>query len=178
MRTDDHGLATINFTLSHSITSLHVMVDALAVDEKNLAVKMAIADLLLQSKEPFYIESKIPGQITVGDKLVVPVSIVNELKQKEGTPGLKVKLDVDMDSEVITLNGQAKYDVNVAGEHRLRQLVQFRADKSGNASLILQASARSSEKSETEVDYRDKVIRNIQVAPSGFPVSTYSTDTR
>src|SRR4029079_12301585 len=66
------GHATVSFNLSDSVTSFKVLADGFARDG---SLGSGVADI--ESVQPFFIEPKIPLQVTSGDVIQLPIGIVN-----------------------------------------------------------------------------------------------------
>ncbi|KAJ6244889.1 macroglobulin / complement [Anaeramoeba flamelloides] len=71
-------VTTIKFNLNDDITSFRVFVDGFD-DAGNLGCSQCF---VFNSQKPFYIEPKLPLEITSGDQVMVPVTIVNSLDRK------------------------------------------------------------------------------------------------
>ena len=73
------GVATVSFNLSDSITSFRVLADGFAADGVLGAGVSSI-----ESVRPFYIEPKMPLQVTSGDVIRLPVGIINGVSRELG----------------------------------------------------------------------------------------------
>ncbi|PID44718.1 MAG: A-macroglobulin complement component [Proteobacteria bacterium] len=146
-----NGKASVEFNLSDSVTGFRVMADAFG---RNGA--LGNNDLMIHSIEPFYIEPKMPLQVTVGDTIELPVALVNSTDSKIEAVHLLVK------GEGVTIT-QAASGPLAAGE-RARRLVRLVADRPGTFPLVLSASAGP---------YTDRVTRTLEVKPRGFPVAIH-----
>ncbi|PIE43078.1 MAG: A-macroglobulin complement component [Gammaproteobacteria bacterium] len=143
------GTASVEFGLSDSVTGFRVMADAFG---RNGA--LGNDDLMINSTEPFYIEPKMPLQVTVGDIIELPVALVN------ATDSAIEKADLLVKGDGFTIT-QAASGQLAAGQ-RARRLVRIVADKPGTLPLVLVASAGP---------YTDRVTRTLEVKPRGFPVA-------
>ena len=143
------GKATVKFSLSDSVTTFRVMGDAFG---NNGA--LGSNDMVINSVEPFYIEPKMPLEVTVGDIIELPVALVNASNEDISSANLLVK------GEGVSIT-QAKPITLAAGE-RVRRVVRLVANKPGSFSLKLTAAAGP---------YTDSVTRMLSIKPKGFPIS-------
>ena len=77
------GQASVSFGLSDAVTSFRVFADAFADSGALGAHSMAI-----ESVEPFYIEPKLPLEVTMGDRVIVPIGVVNGTSAALSGPAL------------------------------------------------------------------------------------------
>ena len=146
------GAATVSFHLSDSVTSFRVLADGFANDG---ALGSSVAHI--ESVQPFFIEPKIPLQVTAGDMIQLPISIVNGTSHELGRTQITAKTP-----DGIRVNMAEDGNVSLGPRERARRLAQISVGRefSGNVDLILDAKAGS---------YRDSVTRKIDVQPLGFP---------
>ncbi|HYH97282.1 MG2 domain-containing protein [Hyalangium sp.] len=152
VRTDAKtGEAKVSFGLNDSVTRFKAF--AGAVDNDG-SLGSAVAEI--ESVQPFYIEPKIPLEVTSGDVIQLPVALVNGT---EGTlKGAAVKLDLKGDVRVAAIG-----TVDLAAKERARRLVELKiGQESKPVDLKLAASAG---------DYRDTVTRTLTIKPNGFPIT-------
>lgn len=143
------GKATVSFDLSDSVTSFRILADAFG---NNGA--LGAGESVVESLEPFYIEPKLPQELTVGDVIELPVALVNSTDKEFGA----VTLLTSGDGLEIT---QSK-KIQLAAKERKRAIVRITASKAGKYTLTLNATASG---------YTDKVIRELTFKSRGFPVS-------
>ena len=146
------GTATVSFNLSDSVTSLRVLADGVAV---NGTFGSSISHV--ESVQPFSIEAKLPLQVTSGDLIQLPISMINGVSRElrgvdvvpHGVTGIKFTMP-EANAAVLRPN------------ERNRRLLQLEVGRefSGIASLTLDARAGA---------YRDTVTRKLDVQPLGFP---------
>ena len=151
VRTDaETGRATVRFALNDSVTAFRVMADGF--DAKG---GLGSATKKIESVEPFYIEPKLPLEVTSGDRIELPVALVN---------GGEVALTG------VTLTTEAASGVRVdegapfalpAGARLRRVLPVTIAAGAASGDFVL--TARSG-------DVSDRVTRPLRVVPLGFPV--------
>ena len=144
------GQATIKFGLSDSVTSFRVFADAF-----HKTGALGAATTTIESVEPFYVEPKLPLEVTMGDEVQVPINIVNATK---GTlPRTTVSINT---AKGIRHTGLSSIDLR--GDTRVRQLSTLSiGDVAGPSQFTLTASAG---------DFSDRVTRTLNVVPRGFPV--------
>jgi uncharacterized protein YfaS (alpha-2-macroglobulin family) len=152
VRTDAKtGEVKISFGLNDSVTGFKAFAGAVGNDG---ALGSAVAEI--ESVQPFYIEPKLPLEVTSGDVIQLPLALVN------GTAGpLKgagVKLDLKGDVKVASIG-----TVDLAAKERARRIVELKiGQESKPVDLKLAASAG---------DYADTVTRTLRIKPNGFPIS-------
>ncbi|HTW94404.1 MAG TPA: MG2 domain-containing protein [Tepidisphaeraceae bacterium] len=150
LKTDDKtGTASVSFKLSDSVTTFRATADAF--DSDGL---MGQGDAMLVSVKPFYIEPKLPLEVSAGDEIQLPVALVNSTET-----ALNVALS--------TTTGQGIWAAPVdpltlgAGQ-RGRQIVDVTIGAfPGQSDFIVHADAGS---------YSDEVTRTLVVKPLGFPI--------
>lgn len=144
------GTATINFDLNDSVTSFRVFADAFG------SGAVGCANIAISSVQPFYAETKPPLEVTSGDKILLPINLVNGTKSSIANPVIDV-----------VLNGNFKLDKPVQGqiaigaEQRVRWLQPIDVG-SGNGEKEFVVNAKAG-------PYVDKVTRMLSVKPKGFP---------
>ncbi len=143
------GKATIEFDLSDSVTGFRVMADSFG---RNGA--LGSSDLVIHSLEPFFIEPKMPLEITVGDVIELPIALINATDKNLKRVSLIVK------GEGVSITQPETIVMN--GGERVRQIVRIEANQSGEFPLTITASA---------APYSDSVTRMLIIKPKGFPVS-------
>jgi len=146
------GVATVSFSLSDSVTSFKVLADGFTTEG---ALGSGVSDV--DSVRPFFIEPKLPLQVTSGDQIQLPISLINgmnrELRGVSIIPNTVAGLTFSMPGDSNT---------TLSGKERARRLMQIDIGNafSGSADLLLNASAGP---------YRDSVNRKLDVQPLGFP---------
>ncbi|MBW3596082.1 MAG: A-macroglobulin complement component [Planctomycetes bacterium] len=151
LRTDENGKATFGFGLNDSVTSFQVAADAFSA-----AGALGEGTLVIESVEPFYLEPKMPLEVTTGDHVRIPIGLVNATD----APLSNVQWRVAAHSAQGSDEHEGRLSIP-AGE-RLRQMLAIRVGKfQGNADLTLSANAGP---------YADQVTRTLRVVPRGFPI--------
>ena len=146
------GRATVSFALSDSVTSFRVLADAFTAGGA-----LGAGDMLIDSVEPFQVEPKMPLAVTAGDRIDLPVAVVNATDSDLGTALLSVSGPPGL--EITTAGGE---DFALDAGARLRRMVAIdTTDFVGSAALVVTGAAGG---------YGDRVTRPLEVAPRGFPV--------
>jgi uncharacterized protein YfaS (alpha-2-macroglobulin family) len=150
VKTDANGAATVAFALNDSITTFRVFADAFGGDGALGAGAAAV-----ESRQPFYAEAKLPLEVTGGDKVLLPVTVVNAT----GSPLSAISLAVQLFGAA--LPGEELRDV--APDARVRRLIPIQIrEKMGGGDFVLKAGAAPF--------YSDSVTRKLVVKPRGFPI--------
>jgi uncharacterized protein YfaS (alpha-2-macroglobulin family) len=151
LRTDESGQAAIEFGLNDSVTSFQVAADAFSS-----AGALGQGALTIESVEPFYLEPKLPLEVTTGDRIRIPIGLVNAT-------------DADMDEVTWSVaahsaqsSAQHEGRLSLPAGQRRRQMLGLRIEKfHGDAEITLSAATPG---------YADRVTRKVHVAPLGFPI--------
>jgi len=145
------GQATLSFGLSDAVTAFRVMADAVASDGA-----LGLATESVKSVEPFYLEPKVPLQVTSGDHVDLPVALVNGTSADLDKISLKTTA-----ANGIAVSG-ANESVFVKANARKRKLVGLDTKGYvGTSELVVAGNAGN---------YADKVTRSLDVQPLGFPI--------
>lgn len=152
VKTNERGEAKVSFFLSDSVTSFRVMADGF-----NEAGALGQADALITSRKPFYLEPKLPLEVTAGDVVMLPVSLVNST-----SGGMKVVLEAS-GGEAISLPENFNGELELKSDSRGRLLLPVRVGRAnGMLTLTLDGKAGA---------FSDRVTREFAVKPLGFPMS-------
>jgi hypothetical protein len=152
VKTNERGEAKVSFFLSDSVTSFRVMADGF-----NEAGALGQADALVTSRKPFYLEPKLPLEVTAGDVVMLPVSLVNST-----SGGMKVVLQAS-GGEAISLPENFNGELELKSDSRGRLLLPVRVGRAnGMLTLTLDGKAGA---------FSDRVTREFAVKPLGFPMS-------
>ena len=144
------GTASVEFDLPDSVSTFKVRADAFG---NNGALGQGGAEIA--SLEPFYVEPKLPPSMLVGDRPLIPVTLVNSTAEALDGVGL-IPRSEDLKPNLV------KAPVKLSPKARERALVGLTPDKPGNFELSLNAAAGP---------YSDTVTRKVEVLPRGFPIS-------
>ncbi len=151
IRTGQEGTATIEFGLNDAVSSFRVFADAFAGGGE-----LGSQTLQIESVEPFYLEPKLPLEVTMDDVIRAPIGVVNAT-------------DAALEGTAIRITAQAAQKIESAippfaiqPGGRARQMMRVRVGKfHGRAEFTLSANAGA---------YRDEVTRSMMVKPLGFPI--------
>jgi uncharacterized protein YfaS (alpha-2-macroglobulin family) len=151
VRTSEEGAATVEFALNDSVTTFRVVADAFTADGAIGSGTSSFA-----SVKPFYLEPKLPLEVTQADRILLPVACVNATASALG------RVDLTVNSEFSTLASSRDRTVTLGASARRRALVELQAGPhNGPFDVTIAATAGA---------YSDRVTRRITVRPSGFPV--------
>ena len=144
------GEATVEFALSDSVTAFRVLADGFGADGA-----LGQGSAALESVEPFYIEPKLPLEVTAGDHIRLPISLVNGIESELPDTRVAVKADPELTVSAIE-------PLMLGAGARERRLLDIKVGHlNGPTDLVLAATAGV---------YSDKVTRKVKVVPLGFPV--------
>jgi uncharacterized protein YfaS (alpha-2-macroglobulin family) len=151
VRTDDKtGQATISFALSDAVTSFRASADAF--DSRGA---IGSGSGTVESVKPFYVEPKLPLELTQGDVVRLPVGIVNGMRSD--LAGVQISA---IAGKGITLTKVEPFALK--GKARDRRIIDVNVGQATGASdFVLNAIAGP---------YADNVTRKLNVQPRGFPV--------
>jgi hypothetical protein len=151
LRTDPQtGEATMTFALNDSVTSFKATAGAFTSEGA-----LGSGELMLESVQPFYLEPKFPLEVTTGDVIRLPISLVNGTE--DTLRGAEVKADVSAPLTAARMGA-----VDLSPSERARRILELKVGQGGGkAQLLLEAGAGG---------YTDRVERSIEVKPLGFPV--------
>lgn len=148
-KTNEQGLATVTFDLSDSVTSFRVKADAFTQGGA-----LGAGTSLIESVRPFYIEPKLPLELTAGDKVLIPIAMVNNT-------------DRDLPVELMIGNlGRAGWTtldpIGLDAGQRDRTLHELTIGESyGDLAFNIRAKANG---------VFDENRRSLRVVPRGFPI--------
>jgi alpha-2-macroglobulin-like protein len=146
------GEGTINFGLNDSVTTFQVFADGFANDGS-----VGAATAALKANQPFYAEAKLPLEVTTGDRILLPVSLINATDNS--LQGADVNVDLPGLFKLAPLLNSF-HGLNAGERLRCIQPIDVGIGKGLN-DLVLHAKAGP---------YEDKVVRRLSVKPKGFPV--------
>ncbi|WP_224243248.1 MG2 domain-containing protein [Hyalangium gracile] len=144
------GEVQVSFGLNDSVTSFKAFAGTVGDDG---ALGSAVA--AIESVQPFYLEPKLPLEVTSGDIIQLPVALVNGTES--ALKGAGVRIDFKGDLKVASMG-----PVDLAARERARRIVELKiGHQSQPVDLKLTASAG---------DYADTVTRTVAIKPNGFPI--------
>ncbi len=145
-----NGEAVVTFDLNDAVTSFRVLSDAFTKDGA-----LGSDSRTIESVKPFYVEPKLPLEVTMGDRILLPIGVVNGTDDDLQRASLRIGALKGID--IAKLSPFA-----LAGNQRIRRLVELSVgDIAGSMAFVLDASAGG---------YADRVTRPLRVVPRGFPV--------
>ncbi len=151
VRTDSQtGQAKVRFALSDAVTTFRVIADAF--DANGHLGQGASA---IESVKPFYIEPKLPLEVTAGDIVTIPVGIVSNLNVAGDSATIEVDTTEGLSVEPVS-------PVSLTSNNRGRGLINVQI-KNAASSTTLTIRGHSS-------DQTDTVTRPLAIKPLGFPV--------
>ncbi len=152
VRTDAvHGEATVSFDLSDSVTTFRALADGF--DDRGALGQGGCA---VQSIRPFYVEPKLPLEVTVGDEVLLPVTVVNA--------GAAAQPDVrtSVVAPGVVIKGVQGAALSLDPRQSARLLVRMEIGAGAvNRKVRLEATAG---------EFSDNVTRELRVVPRGFPI--------
>ena len=154
IRTDANGKATVKFGMSDAVTSFRA-----AADGFTSAGVLGAANVKLDSVKAFYLEPKLPLEVTEGDVIRLPIAFVN------GTPEPLPAVSMAITSKA-DLRFTAPLAFALKADERARRVVEVTiGPKTRTTELTLNASAGG---------YSDVVTRELSIKPKGFPAQQAS----
>ncbi|HEX5750404.1 MAG TPA: alpha-2-macroglobulin family protein [Archangium sp.] len=151
VRTDAKtGEVRVSFGLNDSVTSFKAFAGGVGDDG---ALGSAVATI--ESVQPFYVEPKLPLEVTSGDVIHLPLALVNGTST--ALQGAAVKVDLRGDVKASSFSG-----VNLAANERARRILEL---KVGSQSRPVEVSLTAS-----AGNYVDTVKRTLSIKPNGFPI--------
>jgi uncharacterized protein YfaS (alpha-2-macroglobulin family) len=150
VKTDANGEATVHFGTSDSVTSFRA-----SAGGYTMKGVLGSTETTLESVKPFYVEAKLPLEVTEGDLVRLPVAFINGTN--EPLSQVSFKLDTRAD-----LRFQAPTGLSLKADERARRVIDLVVGpKTHSTELTFNASAGA---------YADVLTRPLAVTPKGFPV--------
>ncbi|MDA1194057.1 MAG: A-macroglobulin complement component [Planctomycetota bacterium] len=151
LQTDAHGRATIEFDASDAITTVRLRADGFSADGL-----LGSADATVEVKRAFYVEPKFPLEVSAGDRMQLPLVLVNATQEP-----LAVRIETEVGSGLVVEPLEGATDP-VPAKGSSRRLLSVRVGQlRGAVPLRVTVDAGP---------YRDTVVRTIEVVPAGFPI--------
>ncbi|KAJ3432316.1 macroglobulin / complement [Anaeramoeba flamelloides] len=147
----------IKFDLNDEISSFRVFVDGYD-KEGNLGCSQCF---VLNSQKPFYIEPKLPSEITSGDQMMIPITVVNSLD----TALNQVFIKGVVHGEGLILDQKTcDFKMQMKPEQRMGRLLKIQSQSCQNEKHSLTIFGKS-----LKPKLQDKISRVLSVKPPGFP---------
>ena len=148
---DEFGHAVVEFDLSDSITTFRVTAHA-----HSNGGRIGSGDGEVISRRPFYLEPKLPLEVTQGDRIDLPVAAANGTGQDQPASfGLQT-------SDLFALNGTPNRSVTLAANGRAREIFALNVTGNGRGMIAVNGSMNG--------DWTDSVKRPLTSVSQGFPV--------
>lgn len=152
LKTDDQGQANVSFALSDAVTAFRVLADGFTTQGT-----LGASDTTIESVQPFYIEPKMPLEVTQGDRILLPVGMVNGLDHRLTNLNIAVQCDPN-----IAVAGAGP--ISLGPNQRGRTLFDLQVGQlNNNIDIIFSTTAGQ---------YSDRITRPLRVVPRGFPVES------
>jgi alpha-2-macroglobulin-like protein len=147
--TDAYGKASFHFELSDAVTAFRVTADA----HSDGVVGSGRAEIV--ARIPFNLEPKLPLEVSAGDRIDLPVAVVNDTRAP-----LPVELKLDA-GKLVALDGPPTRKLALAADSRGREFFALNVTgQNGRCNLTFHGTAGS---------LTDSVSRRLRVVPPGFP---------
>jgi hypothetical protein len=158
VRTDPTtGSGTIDFRLSDSVTSFQATADAFDSNGN-----LGGASTMVRSVEPFYVEPKIPLEVSAGDRIHLPIETVNQ--SDDALNNVKVAVYASQGLSVSAID-----PFNLAAGARDRRFCDLSVgDLPKTAKIRVTAQAGN---------VSDDVTRELTIKPPGFPMQVAKSGT-
>jgi alpha-2-macroglobulin-like protein len=145
---DADGRAKASFELSGAVGSFRVMVDAHAAGGR-----LGAGAATIVSRIPFALEPKAPPEVTAGDRIDLPVDVINDTERR-----LPVELALEHGT-LVRLTGSAKRSIELGPHERSRQYFVVEATQSkGDCELVVRGRTGQ---------LADAARRSLRIVPPG-----------
>lgn len=154
IRTNASGEATVSFGTSDAVTSFRASVGGYTDTGA-----LGSASTALKSVQPYYVEPKLPLEVTAGDVIRLPIAFINGTKEPLSNVSLALAVKGDV-------RFQAPPSFTLKADTRERRIVDLTIGAgTKQTGLTLTSNAGG---------YSDIVTRELNVKPKGFPVEQAS----
>ena len=151
--TDSNGKASIRFDLSDSVTTFKVMADAHSSEGR---IGTGGGDVV--SRLPLQVEPKMPLAVTTGDRIDLPVAVVNATNSD-----LPVDLKINPDSS-FKLVGESSIQWSLTKQQRTRGHFGLEVQRGKNETdAVIELTGTSD-------SLTDSIKKTVHVSPAGFPI--------
>ena len=151
VKTDANGEATVKFGMSDAVTSFRAMAGGYTSSGV-----LGSSEVKLDSVKAFYVEPKLPLEVTEGDVIRLPVAFVNGTQEPLSAVSMTLSTKAD-------LRFAAPATFALKADERARKVIELTiGPKTKTTELVLNATAGG---------YSDVVTRELSIKPRGFPVS-------
>jgi uncharacterized protein YfaS (alpha-2-macroglobulin family) len=152
LRTDAQGKGELRFQLSDAVTSFKIIAEGVG------GGRLGRGEALVSSKKPVSLAVALPLEVSIGDRVRLPVTIANETDQP-----YRAALTASFGKAFALAGGALAPNLQLApGERRATfyELDVVGAGGAGDGKVAISAVA---------ANLRDEVERTIRVVPPGFP---------
>jgi len=150
LRTDENGQASIEFALNDSVTTFRAWADAFDAHGG-----LGSSTAAIESVQPFYVEPKLPLEVTQNDTILLPVTCVNS------TRAVIADCRVTCEASFVSPATASLAIGELPAGGRRRALLELQVGPH-NGPFTVDLAARGG-------TFHDKVSRKIAVRPAGFP---------
>ncbi|KAJ5074214.1 macroglobulin / complement [Anaeramoeba ignava] len=148
---------TIQFDLNDSVSSFRVFIDGF-----NSEGLLGFSEsFVIDSKEPFYLEPKFPLEVSFGDKINLPVALVNSLPND-----MDLSLKAEILSKSLAIEGDSEWKGTLKSEERTKKFFNMTVSQT-----LETAKLQINGNDTNNPAIKDQVTREIEVKPVGFPLS-------
>ncbi|MBI5480077.1 MAG: hypothetical protein HY906_14515, partial [Deltaproteobacteria bacterium] len=151
VKTDQSGKTKVSFFASDAITSFRVTTEG--ISSGGLAGRN---ETVIKSKLPFFMEVKLPLEVSTGDRLDLPLTLKNEQQQE-----LPVGVRATFGPTLKALEAPPSGDVKLASGTGVTQFHQLEVGK-GTEKVDVSFAAQAQ-------GLKDEFTRTLKVVPTGFP---------
>ena len=153
-KTNEKGEAVVTFGTSDAVTAFRTQASGYTTGGV-----LGAGQIKIESVKPFYVEPKLPLEVTEGDLIRLPVAFINGTR--EGLTGVSLTMSTKADLRFTSPGGFA-----LKADERGRRVVDITVGpKSRTTELTLNATAGG---------YSDVVTRELSIKPKGFPLEQAS----
>jgi hypothetical protein len=158
MVTDSAGTAQIRFDLSDSATLFRVRIEGHDSDGR-----IGSGEASVVTKLPIEVDAKLPLEVTRGDRIDLPVGLVNSLDRSQQ---IDVTLEADQALQTETPSARLTLD---SGQRTTSVFPLMVTGQSAtrDASITITAAL-----SDSDLQHADQIRRSLRVVPGGFPFTT------
>ncbi len=154
IKTDDSGHGSANFSLADSVTTFRLLTDSFSKEGY-----LGSSSSTLNAVQPFYIEPKLPLEVTAGDTIELPITGINNTTNPLDKFTIDLKAPEGVKIAAIGTDNNRNPN-SLAASERTRQLFKVTIDKPADVDLSIHAAGGA---------YSDNVTRKLRVVPTGFP---------
>ncbi|KAJ5079290.1 a-macroglobulin complement [Anaeramoeba ignava] len=148
----------IEFETNDSITSFRVLIDGFTND----GVIGSSNSFVFASKKPFYIEPKLPLEITYSDEINFPVYFVNNFHDTS----LKIEMNIEAENLKLSEN---KKEIELKPNERFAEFIKATILESESNLISKNIPIKITAKCIDKPFIQDSITKEFKVVPNGFP---------